>query len=270
MLESARSKSRPANTSCTGAPVEMITPGGEVSFVTRLVEESSLDRNKRHIQWFSAMLGKLSSVGAVVETLRQKECTNFAVTEFIQGQKTRRWCVAWSWWEFRPSNAVARGVGSGVEKKFLPSPTEIEYDVPADLAVLETKIGEEIGELDVRWKYLPGRRTGMVMSKEGDVWSRKARRRKVHHHHRQEDHEMGDGDGDDDDDEQDDEDGQKEREREPALVARITLSVVDEAGGQGTGSGTGKTRVNLRLLQGHDAVLFESFCGWLKRKVSSF
>ncbi|KAI1625895.1 ribosomal RNA large subunit methyltransferase F [Exophiala viscosa] len=254
MLESSRSKSRPANSSCTGAPVEMITPGGEVSFVSRLIDESTLSTNRTRIQWFSAMLGKLSSVGFVVETLRQKRCTNFAVTEFIQGQKTRRWCVAWSWFGFRPSSAVARSVGSGVEKKFLPPPTDIEFDVHADMATLEIRTGEEIGKLDVLWKYVPARRVGMLMSKGGDVWSRKARRRRVH-----QDHEMADRDDDHEKDE-------KDEEQEPALVARITLSaavVVDSRV-----AGSAKTNVHIRHLQGQDSVLFESFCGWLKRKIS--
>ncbi|KAK4948598.1 hypothetical protein LTR10_012602 [Elasticomyces elasticus] len=253
MSESARSKSRPANSSCTGAPVEMITPGGEVSFVSRLIDESGLSTNKTRIQWFTAMLGKLFSVGVVVEILRKKGCTNFAVTEFIQGQKTRRWCVAWSWFGFRPSNAVARSVGSGVEKKFLPPPTEIEFDVHADLGMLETMIGEEVEKLDVLWKYIPAKRVGMVMSKEGDVWSRKARRRRVH-----QDQEMAD---DDEDEKQVEED----EEPAPALVARITLSAVVAGDGQ---KGTAETHVHLKHLQGHDSVLFESFCGWLKRKVS--
>ncbi|KIW14116.1 hypothetical protein PV08_06897 [Exophiala spinifera] len=309
MLESARSKSRPANSSCTGAPVEMITPGGEVAFVARLVDESKRPASRSRIQWSSAMLGKLSSVGCIVDHLRGQGCTNYAVTEFVQGQKTRRWCVAWSWLGLRPSNAVARGVGgggfgagggSGVEKKYLPPPTEMLVDLPGgDLVGAETRMIAEIGKLDVLWKYSPARRVGILMSREGDVWSRKARRKKLL---KDRDQEMKDttctpGDPDEDDDDYDD-----DEEPEPALVVRLclsssmsssssSLSSSSSSSGSGLGSTTttstsqstrtagtnttattaavrqNSTSLHIRHLQGSDSVLFESFCGWVKRKL---
>ncbi|KAK5191487.1 hypothetical protein LTR92_008658 [Exophiala xenobiotica] len=312
MLASARSKSRPANSSCTGAPIEMITPGGEVSFVSRLIDESALPQNRSRVQWSSAMLGKLSSVGSIVQHLRDQKCTNFAVTDFIQGsgKKTRRWCVAWSWLGSRPTMAVSRGTGtgtgivgsgsgsgSGVEKKYLPSPTEMEFDMPITtitpggikggmngfgLAVAEKRVNEEMGKLlagtqGVLWTYVPARRAGMLMSKEGDVWSRKARRKKLHHHHHhhhQEDQEMKDHSDEpstadaEDDSSNDDKDKQDpEPDPEPALVLRIDL-LSEYLSESSNGHETKKTRIHLRHLQGHDPVLFESFCGWLKRKLS--
>jgi 23S rRNA (adenine1618-N6)-methyltransferase len=261
LLESAKQKSRPPNSSCTGAPIEMITPGGEVAFVTKLILESSQAKLRRKIQWCSAMLGKLSSVAAVVEKLREHECTNFVVTEFIQGQKTRRWCVAWSWMGFRPSVAVARGIGtgSGVEKKFLPALTEMEFEVTdnAGQAVAE-RITIEIKQLDgVLWKFDPAKGVGMFMSRDGDVWSRKARRMKALRKpvNEPEDTAMKDHDHDSEDHE----------EPEPALVGRISIkaATATSAGGRNGHA----TIVHIRHLQGQDSVLFESFCGWLKRKL---
>jgi hypothetical protein len=70
-----------------------------------------------------------------------------------------------------------------------------------------------------------------------------------------------------------------EPEPEPALVVRISLvpviststhlqlpSVSDAT--TATTAATKKTRIHLRHLQGQDHVLFESFCGWLKRRMS--
>lgn len=86
---------------CTGAEVEMITSGGELNFVTRMIEESRLLGDQ--VLWYTAMLGKLSSVTSIVETLITHHNHNYAVTEFIQGSKTRRWAVAWSWTDLRPA-----------------------------------------------------------------------------------------------------------------------------------------------------------------------
>lgn len=78
----------------------MVTPGGEVQFVGRIVDESLV--LKERCQWYTSMLGKLSSVGDVVGKLRNAGVTNWAVTEFVQGGKTRRWAVAWTYGSRRP------------------------------------------------------------------------------------------------------------------------------------------------------------------------
>lgn len=79
----------------------MVTRGGEVDFVKKMIDES-LHLHDR-IQWYTSMLGKLSSVSVLVETLIKHNNQNFAVTEFEQGSKTKRWAVAWSWGDRRPS-----------------------------------------------------------------------------------------------------------------------------------------------------------------------
>lgn len=77
----------------------MITPGGEVAFVTRMIEES-LKLGTR-VKWYTSMLGKLSSVSVLVEKLRAHRCHNYAMTALVQG-KTKRWAIAWSWGDLRP------------------------------------------------------------------------------------------------------------------------------------------------------------------------
>ena len=61
LITSAALKSRPPHSACTGAEIEMVTPGGEVSFVGRIIEESC--NLKGRVQWYSIMLGKFSSIG---------------------------------------------------------------------------------------------------------------------------------------------------------------------------------------------------------------
>ncbi len=121
MLTSAAAKQRPPFTACTGSENEMVTPGGEVAFVSRMIEESFVLRDR--VQWYSSMLGKFSSIANLVQKLREKGIDNYAVTEFVQGSKTRRWAVAWSFEDLRPTMSVARGVSS-LQKSLLPFPSE--------------------------------------------------------------------------------------------------------------------------------------------------
>jgi len=90
---------------CTGAEVEMITPGGEVTFVSRMVEESMAIKDR--CRFFTSMLGKLSSVISIVDILRGHKINNYGITEFIQGQ-TRRWAVFWSFSSTRVPDSLAR------------------------------------------------------------------------------------------------------------------------------------------------------------------
>ena len=261
MRESAEKKKRKPNSACTGVKVEMVWEGaegevgGEVGFVGRLIVESAVEENRMRVQWCSAMLGHLSSVPILIGRLRDKGCDNYAVTEFVQGE-TRRWCVAWSWWGFRPTVAVARGT-SAVEKKELPAITEMEFTVDLDLRTASIKVNDVMDELEddaeveqvLSWQWKAQQSMGLGMVKE-DCWSRKARRKRMM---------VRQGKVDQDMKENGLENGGEDQE--PKLVFEISISERVE-----DGKTTGVT-VHVRWLQGHDSVLFESFCGWLKRKI---
>lgn len=121
MLSSAAAKQRPPFTACTGSKTEMVTPGGEVAFVSRTIDESLVLRDR--VQWYTSMLGKFTSVAALVQKLRDNNVDNYAVTEFVQGSKTRRWGIAWSHDDLRPRMSIARGVKS-LPRALLPFPSE--------------------------------------------------------------------------------------------------------------------------------------------------
>lgn len=128
MLSSASAKQRPAFTACTGSETEMVTRGGEVAFVTKMIDESLVLRDR--VQWYTSMLGKFSSVATVVQKLKDNGVHNYAATEFIQGSKTRRWGIAWSFEDMRPMASAARGLHS-LPKSLLPFPSEYVIQVGA-------------------------------------------------------------------------------------------------------------------------------------------
>lgn len=255
----AKQKSRPPNSACTGAPVEMICSGGEVAFVSKLIQESTLDYNKTKIQWFSSMLGKLSSVTVLIEKLREVGCTNYAVTELVQGQKTRRWCIAWSWLGLRPALVIARGTDA-VDKKYLSFPTELEIALTQPAKAIVERINTEMSKLDgVDWKWRPSLMAGIGRSMDGDVWSRHARRKRKKlaadndssmkiDSSTKEKEEAVDSSEDD-------------AEPEPQFVYKVTCT--------SNLSDSNTFMLTLRWLQGHDSTIFESFHGWLKRKLTA-
>lgn len=122
--QSASEKNEPPNSNCTGAPNEMICLGGEVAFVSQMIDESLALRND--VQWFTSMLGKISSVPVIVEKLQEVGIGNWAVTEFAPGKQTKRWGIAWSFEDLRPNSEIARGAKT-VDKKFLPFPSQYSF-----------------------------------------------------------------------------------------------------------------------------------------------
>lgn len=121
MLTSAASKQRPPFTACTGSKNEMVTTGGEVTFISRMIDESLVLRDR--VQWYSSMCGKFSSVEILVKKLKERGIDNYAVTEFVQGSRTKRWGIAWSFADLRPKMSVSRGLSS-LAKALLPFPSE--------------------------------------------------------------------------------------------------------------------------------------------------
>nr|XP_043613804.1 RNA N6-adenosine-methyltransferase mettl16 isoform X2 [Erigeron canadensis]XP_043613806.1 RNA N6-adenosine-methyltransferase mettl16 isoform X2 [Erigeron canadensis]XP_043613807.1 RNA N6-adenosine-methyltransferase mettl16 isoform X2 [Erigeron canadensis]XP_043613808.1 RNA N6-adenosine-methyltransferase mettl16 isoform X2 [Erigeron canadensis] len=81
------------NTSCGGTPAEMVCPGGEQAFVSRMIQDSI--QLKQSFRWYTSMVGKKSSLKSLTSKLREAGVTVVKTTEFVQGQ-TCRWGIAWS------------------------------------------------------------------------------------------------------------------------------------------------------------------------------
>ncbi|KAM3502540.1 hypothetical protein MY10362_004775 [Beauveria mimosiformis] len=179
MDERAAEKALPPLTACTGAPVEMVTDGGEVAFVGRILDESVTLRGR--IQWYTAMLGFLSSVAALVQRLRDHGVDNYAVTEFVQGRKTKRWAVAWSFRAMRPPQAIARGAAAGLLKGSLPAHTEmtvVEFPEFHRVSEFASRLRDTIAALEAtHWEWDRQKLEGTLRVAD-KVWTRVWRRQK--------------------------------------------------------------------------------------------
>ncbi|OJJ72350.1 hypothetical protein ASPBRDRAFT_42038 [Aspergillus brasiliensis CBS 101740] len=236
LIASAEAKERPPFTACTGAEVEMVTTGGEIAFVTRMIEESL--RLRERVTWYTTMLGKLSSVSVLIEALLEHKNNNYAVTEFIQGNKTRRWAIAWSWTDLRPIASIARGT-TAIPKHLLPFPSEYIFTTQSDsIDEVSTKIDSELSALHIQWLWRKNLATGVGFAMQ-NVWSRQARRKMQNPDAMAE---MGEID---------------ETKAALGFKVQVKKDAIEEKG----------VKIIVRWLKGRDTVLFESFCGMLKRKV---
>jgi 23S rRNA (adenine1618-N6)-methyltransferase len=127
----------------------------------------------------------------------------------------------------------------------LPYPSAHTIAVPLMTAEWAgRKVDSILTGLDVRWQWRASQLMGVTEAKE-NVWGRAARRRKKFGSQSEsKDVTMADHDDGDDNDE----------EPPPALAVKIEAL---------------KEKVEVRWLRGTDHVLFESFCGMLKRSLAA-
>jgi 23S rRNA (adenine1618-N6)-methyltransferase len=238
---------------CTGSTNEMICEGGDIGFISRILEESLRLREK--VRWYSCMLGRLASLQIFVAKLKENGITNYAVTNLKAGRKTRRWAVAWSFGDLRPGNGVARH--GEVVAAVVPMATEWtvsvggagDGDAAADGSVEELgeKVDAVMKELDLRWQWRASIHTGVAFARE-NVWSRSARRKRKFQQ-QQKGEKEGRGK-----EEVEDESSSSEDEEPVALAVKIVC---------------GPGRVDIRWLRGTDFTLWESFCGMMKRALGA-
>lgn len=73
----------------------MVVDGGEVAFITRMIHESVSAAPNDRVLWYSSMVGKLSSLEALVSTLKKQGVDSWGMYELVAG-KTRRWVLLWT------------------------------------------------------------------------------------------------------------------------------------------------------------------------------
>ncbi|KAI7887349.1 S-adenosyl-L-methionine dependent methyltransferase [Lichtheimia hyalospora FSU 10163] len=87
---------------CTGSTNEMITPGGELQFISQIINESL--EYKDRIMWYTSLIGLKKTIKPITQKLKSHNITNYIVTSFCQG-KTTRWAIAWSFGSIRINDA---------------------------------------------------------------------------------------------------------------------------------------------------------------------
>ncbi|KAG1740617.1 S-adenosyl-L-methionine dependent methyltransferase [Suillus lakei] len=170
---SAEFKELGPNAVCSGAEVEMITPGGETNFL------------RAGCRWYTSMLGKMSSIPDLVSLFREHNVDNYAITEFVQGQ-TRRWAVGWSFQDARLPDTFAR-ISNPTLQNAMPSRNTLHHAFPgarsADiLASALRNVLALINGVTVSPSATPAtyeHSSAMLVHARHNTWSRAARRGKL-------------------------------------------------------------------------------------------
>ncbi|KAK6212269.1 hypothetical protein LQW54_005400 [Pestalotiopsis sp. IQ-011] len=254
LLELAESKAQPPNSACTGAAHEMVCDGGEVGFFRRIFDESLSLRGR--VQWYTIMLGKQSSLEAIIPVLQDRGIDNYALAQFVQGTRTRRWAVGWSFAGRRPSDAACRGFEPSAGKKLLPHVTEMTVVTKMAKAgaaeqiqnVFWTQLEDVTDGLDLVSWNLDEDRLRVVGFAEQNVWGRAYRRSKAREAGKEKppmtDRKQSDV-----------------SECPFGFAIAVTTGDAEEAAKD---DGQKTVAVVVRWLQGSDFALFESFAGMLR------
>ncbi|GJE92247.1 S-adenosyl-L-methionine dependent methyltransferase [Phanerochaete sordida] len=240
VLSSAEAKEIGPSGACTGAETEMITPGGEVAFVRKMVQESLQLRES--CRWYTSMLGKMSSLTEIVQSLRSAKANNYAITEFVQG-KTRRWAIAWSFGDLRLPDSLAR-ISNATLQSIMPARntlrqayTQFQTAVETEQALL--KVLNSIDGVTVAHRDAAAS-GGFLVNALQNTWSRAARRRKLTAADSADEHQP----------------------TQPALVCRVRCT-------RDTAGAKREDVVEFDWVQGRDRGLFESFMSHVARKLDT-
>uniref|UniRef100_A0A6B2L5D9 U6 small nuclear RNA (adenine-(43)-N(6))-methyltransferase n=1 Tax=Arcella intermedia TaxID=1963864 RepID=A0A6B2L5D9_9EUKA len=79
-------------TVCEATLNELVTVGGELAFISQIIQESLV--LKSQVRWYSSMIGRKKNVKKLLNLLKKHKVTNIRSTTFYQGLTTR-WAIAW-------------------------------------------------------------------------------------------------------------------------------------------------------------------------------
>uniref|UniRef100_A0A060T3M9 ARAD1A17270p n=1 Tax=Blastobotrys adeninivorans TaxID=409370 RepID=A0A060T3M9_BLAAD len=182
LQQSSQVKIQGPTTPLTAADSELFTSGGEEQFTLQMLKESlqhsggSGDlRGLSKVEWFSTMVGKLSTLETLVQELRNSKIDNYAIHQINHG-KTRRWTIAWSFGTKRVSHDVDARSQAPSLKSLNPPLTESVVESSHSLSRSVETIRELLKGISGRVEDMG---TGFFVSVPGNVWSRAYRRQKI-------------------------------------------------------------------------------------------
>jgi 23S rRNA (adenine1618-N6)-methyltransferase len=91
--EKALNVSKPTSLNFGGQNAELWCPGGEVTFISNMINESKSIQNQ--VLWFTCLVSKKDHIGQLKLALKKSKAKQIKVVDMAQGQKISRF-IAWS------------------------------------------------------------------------------------------------------------------------------------------------------------------------------
>lgn len=151
---------------------EMVTEGGEYSFVLGMIKES-VQQQEKHINervlWYTSMLGHKDSVVKLIQDLKVFQVPSFVVHEIVTHKNsTKRWILGWSFKNIHFSSNSA--LSPKVSFEIQTGKTMKEIDT------LLMRLLDFENNIKCNWRLLENDETGLLKV-DKDIWSRAYRRR---------------------------------------------------------------------------------------------
>ncbi|KAJ3178295.1 hypothetical protein HDU87_003607 [Geranomyces variabilis] len=80
---------------CSGTSAEMVTEGGELGFILRILAESARPEMRRRVRWFTSLVGRKEDVASLEDAIRAVGGARWEVKSLRQGA-TVRWVISWT------------------------------------------------------------------------------------------------------------------------------------------------------------------------------
>lgn len=150
--------------------------GGELGFVTKILDESLQLRNK--IDIYSTMFGCKKNFEKFKALLKSHKVENFTVTEFVQG-KVYRWAIAWSFSK-KLSDFSSKKVSDQKPEK---SQNVLKHVIEnANFIEIHEKILRIMNDLRISCKLLKGENDKLYqyeLEATNNTWSNQRRKRRA-------------------------------------------------------------------------------------------
>ncbi|KAJ3161186.1 hypothetical protein HDU86_007808 [Geranomyces michiganensis] len=95
VARSRAEKDAPPRAVCSGTQAEMITEGGELGFILRILAESARPEMRRRVRWFTSLVGRKEDLAKLEDALRAIGGARWEIKSLRQGA-TVRWVIAWT------------------------------------------------------------------------------------------------------------------------------------------------------------------------------
>ena len=129
-------------TVCSGSKSEMVTEGGEVAFLASIIMDSIILRES--VLWYTAMVGKKSSLGVLLRLLKALGITNVRTVRFQQS-RTCRWALAWSYTSAGEHTLCRRHRSADPRVRGINEPCALRHEIGVERgAIYETALASEV------------------------------------------------------------------------------------------------------------------------------